>query len=48
MFNIVFSALKPLFTAFYKKDSEKRVESTSIINLKSDKKWNNLTSTPIN
>lgn len=41
MFNIVFSALKPLFTAFYKKDSEKRVESTSIINLKSEKMWDN-------
>lgn len=41
MFNIVFSAFKPLFTAFYKKDSEKREESTCIINLKSEKMWDN-------
>ena len=41
MFDIVFSALEPLFTAFYKKDSEKRLESTSIINLKSEKMWDN-------
>jgi hypothetical protein len=41
MFNIVFSALEPLFTAFYKKYSEKREESTCIINLKSEKMWDN-------
>ena len=27
MFNVVFSALKPLFTAFYKKYSEKREDT---------------------
>lgn len=41
MFNVVFSAIEPLFTAFYKKYSEKREESTSIINLKSEKMWDN-------